>query len=1604
MRNGKRSIGLRLAALGLCLMLVVSAFAPLAMAQEPETEVVPAATEQTQPEETAQAEATPKAAEETDAKPEETPAPQETPQPLQVPAVQEPEQESLASDQSPLAEEELLLKVNYGDHNEYYGDGQTLIGTYFEVVLGREEKVKVVADYLTISYWMNGEEIPKGAIKGEIYDLNPGAVFQWSFPDTPESAAYWLEHLKDTKIQIKVAYAPAGGESQTITLTWEIPQSAGVIESTIPTQENPSQVVYEGDGIFRYTRPNWESYGISFNEGSVFALASQIKLEGDMAQYFTLLEGEEWKEFQLYESKLYKYPHLQKTEAFSQLRVGQTVTGTISFVDNFTGQEHSFPLTYTRTQLAEKAAWYLVKDGTLRNDSVAMLYAGTSGTIQLRLYAPNQYDLPDTTETYPISLDEIKQSVLPDWVTVKVLEDGCTLEVSYNPSSEDIGKAVPIQLESDRYQANEPGRDIIFTLLVKEASAYRLATHKNDSGLPAVFAGGYWVIPATADGTLAETKAELEESGITLDYDQKDLLCLTAPVEYYDGEQGRNLDVWAYVLFPLRPTEDSSVSFKIMKGNQILQTVPVTAYAGWAGLNIPIKSGYVIERGVEQQISFEAMKTFWLQGEDENSPWIDPSTPVVTGEPVVTGSAKENIRVLWGENLSCFGIIYLENQVKGQAVITIPTGPKPDGGTAPVKQIQVIINFGNNATSGSYILSGGAGKVNFKLVDSLEYALENGRFNFESLDVARARFVEDGPFELFFYGLYKDSMGFNGNGTFGSELVESVTFESSDSQILQVTENLEEASLKDEQNQSNQAFGARITPVGAGSCDITATITFKNPDVYGAKTATIGYTFQVVTEDMVAVEEAANAQQLQAILDKLTPSAVPTIIELVGGEYGMDLELDQKNVVLRSKDPADPAIFTGNPEYTQSPLAKQNMPRYSYIVRVNPYVPGLVLQDIVIDGGGQRSGATHTFDKSVSNIQVPVSYTLRNCVIRNCVIGVEGIHENSIYLRGCQVENCQVGVEWATCYNTRFTENIMAFLEQGVVRFCDFENNQYDCAGVSGDSTGNVVLLEESLPQNYWGVRDGAVKPGPDTVVVDAKEYTKFGESGYDEILVNPVEGKTADVYASPYYLDKAHTKMDVDLETLEVQDNTAILPLEQPQEGNDSLVITAQAFATMQENGLAVSAPIRNAEGKQFASWSIPEITDTTIETNLNLSDELSDKAQNTVDSLPESEQAKVVQEVNLSHNGQLPGRTTIRIKASDLPQGDLSQLYLYWVKEDGTIVPAEVVEVTYDEKTNEYIITVDHCSEYVITSGKLVDVSQPTPTPVPTPTPGGGSSSGGSGSSGNNPSDSGTPAATPAATPLPSATPAAAGNGGSTTRPGKNVQSGNTQQKLFSAQKVMDAFADQPQDVTLKLNGQPMVSQKAFELLMERESGVLRLEGSGYAWSFDRKDLTDTKLPEGVFDTSVIRQLDEAIMEQIRSHTGEGTMTALETGFSGQLPGAAVLELRVDPDTFGNTRCGLFYLPQEGDPERIATVEVDGEGLVKLPLEHCSVYYLVVEEQLEGTAGEPVETLPNPEIPESQPTQTQSGSVIPFIAGGAVILILAVAAVTIFRRRTRD
>ena len=98
---------------------------------------------------------------------------------------------------------------------------------------------------------------------------------------------------------------------------------------------------------------------------------------------------------------------------------------------------------------------------------------------------------------------------------------------------------------------------------------------------------------------------------------------------------------------------------------------------------------------------------------------------------------------------------------------------------------------------------------------------------------------------------------------------------------------------------------------------------------------------------------------------------------------------------------------------------------------------------------------------------------------------------------------------------------------------------------------------------------------------------------------------------------------------------------------------------------------------------------------------------------------------------------------------------------------------------------------------------------------------------------------------------------------------------------------------------------------------------------------------------------------------------------------------------------QCRLSCLPETGDAERIATVTVGEDGRVSLPLEHCSLYFLVAEEPAEPSASPTPAPDTSTPAPEEAADEPASGFPVIPVAGGIVLLAAVLAAILWFRRR---
>ena len=1350
----------------------------------------------------------------------------------------------------------------------------------------------------------------------------------------------------------------AGEESLSITIpnagvTVEGPTNLPLtIQAAGPDLYAASVYLNVTSDALRYIQPNMDW------------IAADMQLTGSIAEYFTDPRTSEGYGLVF-----------TPTEKLAELAAHQPVSGQLTWTGKLDSQPHSLEISYINA--GWWGSWYSWS-GTGSEywmpDTGVQLEAGQSGSFLLRLYPQNTNP---SSGAQPIRLDEqYLQKNLPAGITATLQEDGVTLRVDYALTSADVNPADT----SWTLTANLPGMagPAVVNLQVKAAPAYWLASFSMNPSLPpysyqytsmtslniATLYEGYALIPLI-DGRPAATREELEQSGITVaDSADPYLIQATPRLLNFTDSSGKTSQVWGLCLAALAENAVSeSRTLTVSRNGESVGTVAYTL----DGMNnngnrtTPLQS--------------DALKTFELSGQaqpgtiyavkDNNGQALP-----LTAAPVVTGAAAQNLTVVWKEGLSGVRVDLNAEQVPGEATVEIRVGDT-------VRRIvYTFIRYPASATYYSKGLDGSRRNYNETLQFTGDLAGVSGR---NPQPVQTARFTEDGSFDVYLYSMqyiaqeqYADPTQMDRYYSFAAELVENIQFYTSDPEVLRIEKQITHSDETDGAfpgngyaNLEGNCFGVTLTPGGkSGSCDVYAVIQLKRPsdnDPFGCDTSktpemvTIGHTFTVQSREETETY-TANPDTLPSVLESITMTSTPVLVLLESGEYPMDLNLSGKNLILRSADPENPARFTGDPDAEGG-----------FIIQVNAPSASFALEDLVVDGGGKRGGVQQLGD-SMQGIRIP--FTIRRCQIQNCTTGVSGMLMGGLRLENTLVDNCATGVDGAQLYYCTLQNNGIALAQQYQVnitqdftaRWSRFTGNTTDVAiltTVMGDAAYTV-----NLPQNYWNGN-----PAPILKVLKLDDPD------------TELEGKTVHLYASPYYADAALTTLNVDVSTTQVEDGTLLLPVEKSETGEGGMKMSAEAFAAIQEADMPAQFPILDTESREMARWSFDKIQNTTIDTELNVEDELSDQAQAAVDKLPQSEQNKILQEVNLSHNGQLPGRATLSIKASQLPSGGVEQLYLYWVKADGSIVPAEVIDVTYDAATRCYVITIDHCSEYVITSGKLETTGGGgSATPEPTP---------GSGDDGSGTAPTATPTAVPSPTPHASAE----------NRPEASSQP--TQSELFSAQQVIDAFKAQPDSVRLDVTAQDKVSQKAFELLANRPDAELRLEGEGFAWVFRGSELVSTELPGGAFAAGVTLGVDNETADRIAKIAAGAPWYGFETEYSGQLPGPAQLELVVNTSAFIGMQCGLYWLPETGDAERIATVTVGEDGRVSLPLEHCSLYFLVAEEPAEPSASHipaPDTSTPAPEEAADEPA---SGFPVIPVAGGGVLLAAVLAVILWFRRR---
>ncbi len=731
----------------------------------------------------------------------------------------------------------------------------------------------------------------------------------------------------------------------------------------------------------------------------------------------------------------------------------------------------------------------------------------------------------------------------------------------------------------------------------------------------------------------------------------------------------------------------------------------------------------------------------------------------------------------------------------------------------------------------------------------------------------------------------------------------------------------------------------------------------------------------------IGKDDLAN-KTLQEIYDTF----VGSVLYIEAGEYEEDLCMNRNNVkvegVAKEEGGSRLVVLKGSAD-TSKPILE--LDSYGQVFMSNIAIDGSKW----VDNGNptkiglQTSEKTQMVNFSGIENQVGVKY------IKNCATGLNVKNSNVILnLSSVTLENNTVAVQ-ANCHiningnifkNNGTAIKLVTERSEGIPRITVKENNFI--GNTTDFEIGYLSSTSASVTQNYF---DGN-KP---VIVKDSRD----------------------NVYWAPYYTDETRTVLSATLEGAEnasvTRDTATAYKLPVTLEYNDVTTFDSNVFKEINVaiGNITASVPVTEVvENKLVVTteWNFDKETllatdELPASMNLKVTDELSTDAQDIVNAAV-ADQTAIVQKVNFTHSGILPGKATVKImKTSDIT--DVTDLKLYYVdetnKEVVDLAICDVTEVTENGVTY-FVVTVDHCSEYIIAAGNIV-IENPfdsTGDGEDGSTGDGSTSEDGTGSSSDSSSnkkddDDDDEDEAPAAT----ATPAPAAPATSTTTPSAN--------DFVSAQDVENKLANTTGDTaTFDVTDKELISSKAFEVLAENPGKFLVFETDSYRWTFASDDITDAGAIAGTSFKPAI-SLDSPNVDAIKALAGDAAENFTHIYFEhhGKLPGKAKVEIFVGEAQAGMTKYVYHYIPERNGFEYIETITLTEKGWAAFEIYGCSDYILsdvMLDESLvlEAEAETPVQPQePAVDSTVEEPAGAQTGmGMLPIIV---VIAIIAVCVI---------
>ena len=644
------------------------------------------------------------------------------------------------------------------------------------------------------------------------------------------------------------------------------------------------------------------------------------------------------------------------------------------------------------------------------------------------------------------------------------------------------------------------------------------------------------------------------------------------------------------------------------------------------------------------------------------------------------------------------------------------------------------------------------------------------------------------------------------------------------------------------------------------------------------------------------------------------------------------------------------------------------------------------IYNIVVDGRGSRVGIYATQDSSLF---------CQNLTVQNCTIGVTNDNLAGCCLVADSVFKNNGQAVYAKYAYTRITDNVFTDNGTAIVIGANHNDNVYIKNNSFINSTNydveNYKTTKVSATQNYYGKSTSAHRE---------PKVVAYG---------------TGKVFYSPYYIKMDRSLLRATLEGADVNDNIFNVPVDTTI-GNGA-VLDDTIFDEMHKNNgkVQVTVPIKGNknngngraattedEGQVIAIWNFTNenggiSADRPEATNLIVTDALSDDALAVIESTV-ADSGEIVQGVNFAHDGNLPGKSQVYV----IKNGDVAveNFKLYYINTaDGKIVPAEISnvgEATVDG-VDYYVITVDHCSEYIIATASVI-IENPSDDGD---NDGDDDNSGDNGSSGSTSGSSSSSSSkkdkeTATATPAPTTAPITAKP---TTAPTANdfISAVEVEEKIGNATEAEVVF-----DVSKK----DIVSVKAFQLIAANPDKALVFGTDQFKWTFEGSDITDASAIEGTTFKPTIR-LESPNKAEIASVAGNAAESFTNIYFEhhGKLPGKAKVEVFVGKADAGTTKHLYYYNTTEKAFEFIETITITADGWACFGITHCSDYILS-DTLLDESIVIKTETQTQPETPvvdtpAETPAQQKDGmGALPIIL--VAVVVVAVVAILLKKKKT--